>query len=458
MVILGVVFAGAVVGMGGMGYLGDIMGRKRAYCLTMFFIVLGSLGAAVLPWGPAHDTTDNSVFMILAVVRFVLGVGVGGLYPLSAVKAAESTSEGENITTRTAKAFFWQTPGAITPYIVGWIIVQMCRNPGSNYHVFAQLEFRLIFGLGAIFPMYLLLSELRSSGGADDGAVTTKDSEETIAKRSLMMKDKQYWKQLIGTGGTWFLFDIAYYGTAIFQPQIVNCIFQPAVGHALTDDFFWHNIVVSLAGIPGVLFAIWAMKHIGARNLGLYGFLLIALGFGALAICFQVATDTNELKWVKFGIFCFCNFMLNCGPNISTYVLPAVLFPFEVRSTFHGLSAGAGKIGAVVGTFMYPALASQGNNSGGVEHGIAIVLWVQVFFAILGALATVFCLPDERLLAKQKKTRRYHRCFHPTRICKLDSNQSLRVPNCSNVETSGMFLKYNTGNTSTCIARIRTKM
>lgn len=39
MVILGVVFAGAVVGMGGMGYLGDIMGRERAYCLTMFFIV-----------------------------------------------------------------------------------------------------------------------------------------------------------------------------------------------------------------------------------------------------------------------------------------------------------------------------------------------------------------------------------------------------------------------------------
>lgn len=369
--------------------------------------VLGSLGAAVLPWGPADDTTDNSVFVILAVVRFVLGVGVGGLYPLSAVKAAESTSEGENMTTRTAKAFFWQTPGAITPYIVGWIIVQMCRNPGSNYHVFAQLEFRLLFGLGAIFPMYLLLSELRSSRGADDSApgsaVSTKDSQETIAKRSQMMKDRQNWKQLIGTGGTWFLFDIAYYGTAIFQPQIVKCIFQPAVGDALTDDFFWHNIVVSLAGIPGVLTAIWVMKHIGARNLGLYGFLLIAFGFGALAICFQVATDTNELKWAKFGIFCFCNFMLNCGPNISTYVLPAVLFPFEVRSTFHGLSAGAGKIGAVVGTFMYPALASQGNNSGGVEHGIAIVLWVQVFFAILGALATIFCLPDDRLLAKQKK-------------------------------------------------------
>ena len=30
--------------------------------------VLGSLGAAVLPWGPAHDTTDNSVFSSVATV------------------------------------------------------------------------------------------------------------------------------------------------------------------------------------------------------------------------------------------------------------------------------------------------------------------------------------------------------------------------------------------------------
>jgi PHS family inorganic phosphate transporter-like MFS transporter len=122
-VILGLVFAGAVVGMGGMGYLGDSIGRKRAYCLTLGFIVFGSLGAALLPWG-----TAQTVFGVLSVCRFVLGIGVGGLYPLSAVKAAESTAAGADTSTRTGWAFFWQTPGAMVPYVVGWILVQISRN------------------------------------------------------------------------------------------------------------------------------------------------------------------------------------------------------------------------------------------------------------------------------------------------------------------------------------------
>ena len=33
-------------------------------------------------------------------------------------------------------------------------------------------------------------------------------------RRAVMMKDAKYWKQLIGTGGAWFLYDISYYGTA----------------------------------------------------------------------------------------------------------------------------------------------------------------------------------------------------------------------------------------------------
>jgi MFS family permease len=37
-----------VVGMGVMGYMGDRIGRKRAYCLTLGFIVFGSLSAALL--------------------------------------------------------------------------------------------------------------------------------------------------------------------------------------------------------------------------------------------------------------------------------------------------------------------------------------------------------------------------------------------------------------------------
>ena len=62
----------------------------------------------------------------------------------------------------------------------------------------------------------------------------------------------RYWRQLIGTGGSWFLFDISYYGTAIFQPIIIQAIFTEEKD-VITDAFFWHNLLVSALGIPGVL-------------------------------------------------------------------------------------------------------------------------------------------------------------------------------------------------------------
>ena len=42
-----------------------------------------------------------------------------------------------------------------------------------------------------------------------------------------MLNHPEYWATLLGTGGTWFLYDISYYGTAIFMPQILKTICEP---------------------------------------------------------------------------------------------------------------------------------------------------------------------------------------------------------------------------------------
>jgi hypothetical protein len=38
---------------------------------------------------------------------------------------------------------------------------------------------------------------------------------EVRSQRSVALRNSAYWKKLIGTGGTWFLFDISYYGTVL---------------------------------------------------------------------------------------------------------------------------------------------------------------------------------------------------------------------------------------------------
>jgi MFS transporter, PHS family, inorganic phosphate transporter len=44
-------------------------------------------------------------------------------------------------------------------------------------------------------------------------------------------------------------------------------------------------------------------------------------------------------------------FFANFGPNSTTFVLPAELFPTRVRSTCHAISAASGKAGAIVAAY-----------------------------------------------------------------------------------------------------------
>ncbi|GJY99585.1 inorganic phosphate transporter 1-4 [Tanacetum coccineum] len=52
-------------------------------------------------------------------------------------------------------------------------------------------------------------------------------------------------------------------------------------------------------------------------------------------------------------------FFANFGPNTTTFVVPAEIFPARVRSTCHGISAASGKLGAIVGAFGFLYLAQN---------------------------------------------------------------------------------------------------
>ena len=78
------IFVGSVIGQTVMGYAGDVMGRNEAALLTIALATIGALGSAWLSVG-----SSASVYAIIIVFRFILGIGAGGMYPLSAIKAAE---------------------------------------------------------------------------------------------------------------------------------------------------------------------------------------------------------------------------------------------------------------------------------------------------------------------------------------------------------------------------------
>jgi len=67
------VFAGAVMGMISLGFLGDAVGRQNAMVATCFVMATGA-ALSCLAWG-----SSTSIYTTIAAWRFVMGVGIGGV-------------------------------------------------------------------------------------------------------------------------------------------------------------------------------------------------------------------------------------------------------------------------------------------------------------------------------------------------------------------------------------------
>ena len=370
--LLGTVFAGAMAGMIGMGALGDALGRRLGMATTLSFVVLGALGSALLPWGDGDE-----LFGVLAACRFVLGVGVGGIYPMAAASAHEgASSHGGNARAALAAvgyAFFWQTVGALAPSLAALLLL-LASQPGPGV---ASWQFRVLLGAGALFaavPLVATLREAPAAGAGGAGARLGVNAGKTAAPAQAVSPAQL--RALAGTTSTWLLFDIALYGTSIFSPAILSDIF----GTETLEELCWHSAIIAAVALPACAAAIYLLKPMGARALSNAGFALIAAAFAALAAAFNLDAGPNT----KFALYIVLSFALQ-GPNLTTYVIPAEAFPARIRGTMHGTSAAAGKLGAVIGTFMFQPISDA--------WGVAGVLWVQVALALLGLLASATLLP-----------------------------------------------------------------
>jgi MFS family permease len=80
-------------------------------------------------------------------------------------------------------------------------------------------------------------------------------------------------------------------------------------------------------------------------------------------------------------------FFTEFGPNTTTFVYPAEIFPVDVRTTAHGISAGAGKMGAFAGAYLFPVMLDSSLGIRGAEIVAGAV-------ALVGLVLTVLLLPE----------------------------------------------------------------
>lgn len=90
-------------------------------------------------------------------------------------------------------------------------------------------------------------------------------------------------------------------------------------------------------------------------------------------------------------------FFANFGPNTTTFIIPAELFPARFRSTCHGLSGATGKLGAIVGSVGF-LWASHNRKENGFPKAIGMTTSLMILggVCIVGAAITYLFTPETR--------------------------------------------------------------
>jgi PHS family inorganic phosphate transporter-like MFS transporter len=374
--MLGAAFLGAFV----FGRIADLVGRKRVYWLVAVIMVVAALGSALAP-----------SFWVLIGFRFLLGLGVGGDYPVSAVLMTEYANRKDR-GRLVGLVFSTQALGLI----VGPLIALALLGAGTS----AQIAWRVLLALGAVpaaavvylrrqmpeSPRYQVQVQGRGADAESQlsafsaGQVQGRTQGAELHRMGLraFLTNRRFLVMLAGTAGCWFLLDYAYYGNTISTPQIIGLI---SPGSSAMTTIAIQLAIFVVAAVPGYILAIARMDRVGHRRLQLIGFVMMALCFAVIGLVPGMTTAVLPFL-LAYGI---SYFFTEFGPNVTTFVLPGELYPVSVRATGHGISAGIGKLGAFIGVFLFPVLQES--------LGLRGTLLLTAGVSVLGALLTLV-LPE----------------------------------------------------------------
>ncbi|MED6192617.1 Inorganic phosphate transporter 1-4 [Stylosanthes scabra] len=429
----GVAFCGTLSGQLFFGWLGDKLGRKKVYGMTLMMMVICSVGS-----GLSFGHSPKSVMATLCFFRFWLGFGIGGDYPLSAT----IMSEYSNKKTRGAfisAVFAMQGFGILAGGIFAIIISAAFREKfnAAPYEVDplgstvpqADYVWRIIVMVGAL-PAALtyywrmkmpetarytaLVAKNQEQAAADMSKVLQveiqaepRKEEQEKAKYSLFSKEflSRHGLHLLGTTTTWFLLDIAFYSQNLFQKDIFSAVgwIPPAKTMNALEEVYRiaraQTLIALCSTVPGYWFTVAFIDKIGRFAIQLMGFFFMTVFMFALAIPYDHWTHKdNHIGFVVLYSLTF--FFANFGPNATTFVVPAEIFPARFRSTCHGISSASGKLGAIVGAFGFLYLAQNKDKSkadAGYPAGIGVknALIVLGVVNVLGFFFT-FLVPEAK--------------------------------------------------------------
>ncbi|KAF8956216.1 MFS Git1p-related glycerophosphoinositol and glycerophosphocholine permease [Flammula alnicola] len=369
-------FAGTVVGMLVFGYISDKIGRKFGMMTATVIVALFS-GLSAASSG-AHGSVDGLLSM-LSAMRFLLGIGIGAEYPCGSVSASEQ-SEGASISKRAQHRWF----ALATNTMIDFGFVMSCFVPLVLFWIFGNNHlhavWRLSLGLGIFPALAVFIWRLNM-----EEPVRFKKDSMKYARIPYLLVIRRYGVRWAGIAAVWFLYNLIVYPFGLYSSIVLNNV--TGGSSDLTVVFGWAT-VINLFYMPGSISGAFVVDYLGPKKTMITGLLLQAvIGFIMSGLYARLTSHVAAFA-VVYGIFLsFGEF----GPGNCIGLLASKTSPTAVRGQFYGLAAAAGKVGAFVGTWMFPPII-QAFGGADSARGNTGPFWIGSGVAILSAMITMLMI------------------------------------------------------------------
>lgn len=345
--VAAIAFAGTVFGQLLFGVLSDYWSRRNSLLVsTIILIIFSALSAGAYGVGGTLHTTITA----LIAYRFLVGIGVGGEYPAGSVAAAESTGELKR-GTRNRWFIFFTNLQIDLGFVAGTLVPMILVLIFTESHL--RAAWRVALGLGVVPPLALLWLRIKLKEPAEY-------NKERMKKYPYLLIIKFYWFRLLVVSLIWFIYDFSAYSFGIYSSSWLQVILGDE--YPLWVSFGWATLI-NFFYVPGAFIGAFTSDWFGPKWSLIGGVTLQGIiGFIMTGLYKTLDTPSHVAGFVViYGIFLSAG---EIGPGDNIGLVASKTCATAVRGQYYGMAAAIGKVGAFVGTYIFPyVVAAAGDDT-----------------------------------------------------------------------------------------------
>ncbi|EEK47700.1 MFS transporter [Bacillus cereus ATCC 10876] len=330
---------GMAVGALIFGILSDKIGRKSVFIITLLLFSIGS--------GLTALTTTLAMFLVL---RFLIGMGLGGELPVASTLVSESVEAHERGKIVVLLESFWAG---------GWLIAALI-----SYFVIPKYGWEVAMVLSAVPALYALYLRWNLS---DSPRFQKVEKRPSVIENIKSVWSGEYRKATIMLWILWFCVVFSYYGMFLWLPSVMVL-----KGFSLIKSF-QYVLIMTLAQLPGYFTAAWFIERLGRK------FVLVTylIGTACSAYLFGVADSLTVLIVAGMLLSFF-----NLGAWGALYAYTPEQYPTVIRGTGAGMAAAFGRIGGILGPLLVGYLVAS-------EASLSLIFTIFCGSILIGVFAVI---------------------------------------------------------------------